>query len=467
MTDEELTAAIREVQERAKARVPQGALGLEGVSAPDLMPLVHARDAAESKVAAIGTVNPRPPGFKNDLIQAVKRRIARMMDWYVRDQIEFNRASMACVHATLEAMTELSRGIAALAAHHQALAAHHRQLQQEIDHYRINDVLQHWSSWRQGFEERRNASEIHALRTISELQGAFQHRVTLLEESFRKLVGQTHSEFTHQIADSNREIQLRLWSDLQKIRAEYDALIHSELRLIRQKGLTAAPVAVHAPLAGSSEPPLAIDWTRFAETFRGSEDRIREQHRRYTARFQDAPGEILDLGCGRGEFLGCAREAGLPARGIDANEDCVSQCRAKGFSAERGDFFEHLASLPERSLGGVFCSQVIEHLTPAQLPALVGLIAAKLKPGGVAIFETPNPACLAIFATHFYIDPTHTRPVPPALLRFYCEEAGLGAIEIEYLSPAVESMPALSTLPSEMREAFFGALDYALIARKL
>jgi len=123
VTDEELTAAIREVQEKVRSRVPQGSLGLDGVTAADLMPLVHARDAAEAKVAAIGAVNPRPPGFKNALIQRVKRAVSRALDWHVREQVEFNRATMACVQATMEALADVSRGLAALAAHQQQLQA--------------------------------------------------------------------------------------------------------------------------------------------------------------------------------------------------------------------------------------------------------------------------------------------------------------------------------------------------------
>ncbi|MGH9672319.1 MAG: hypothetical protein ACRD44_04000, partial [Bryobacteraceae bacterium] len=79
----------------------------------------------------------------------------------------------------------------------------------------------------------------------------------------------------------------------------------------------------------------------------------------------------------------------------------------------------------------------------------------------------PNPECLAIFATHFFLDPTHTRPIPPALMVFYLEEAGFGLIEVERLSPAVESMPAVASLPADFREAFFGGLDYVVVARKL
>jgi 2-polyprenyl-3-methyl-5-hydroxy-6-metoxy-1,4-benzoquinol methylase len=464
--DEELTAAIREVQQRAKSRVPQGPQILEGIAPPDLMPLVHARDAAEPKVAAIGTVNPRRGGLVNGLVQRVKRLISRGLDWHIREQVEFNRASMACVQATLEALTDLSRSIAALAAHHQQmrqdLGGYHREAEE------LKDIRLHWSEWRQAFEEKRNAAEIYMLRSISEQQGAFQHRLTLLEQSFRQLVKQTHSEFSQELARNTLEVQKRLWEDLQKIRAEYEQIIHTELRLLRQKPSVSAPApAPAAPVASISAPPIPIDWMRFAETFRGSEDRIRKQQRKYAERFQGVIGEVLDLGCGRGEFLEAARAAGIHARGIDLAEENVMLCLGKGLNASRADLFAHLETLRDHSLAGALCSQVIEHLAPDQLPRLLNLIGAKLRQGALVIFETPNPECLAIFATHFFIDPTHTRPVPARLLRFYLEEAGFGGVGIEYLSPAVESFPELAEIPARVRETFFGGLDYALTARKL
>jgi O-antigen chain-terminating methyltransferase len=129
--------------------------------------------------------------------------------------------------------------------------------------------------------------------------------------------------------------------------------------------------------------------------------------------------------------------------------------------------FDYLQSLPDGSLGGAYCAQVVEHLAPAAVPRFIELLSRKLRLGALAALETPNPECLAIFATHFYLDPTHTRPVPAPLLRFYLESAGFGSIQIESLSPAVESMPELAELPGAFREAFFGGLDYAIVARKL
>ncbi len=205
MGDEELAAVIQAVKDRARAASPNGTIGIEGIPAPDFLPLVHARDAAEAKVAAIGTVNPRPPGFKNAIAQKFKSLISRMLDWHVREQVEFNRASMACVQASLELMADLSRALAAVAAHQrqfredtlareqEALAREREALAREqeilVREQKIRedfaapiqellDVRRHWVEWRVGFEEHRNVSEIHMLRTISELQSAFQHRVT-------------------------------------------------------------------------------------------------------------------------------------------------------------------------------------------------------------------------------------------------------------------------------------------------
>jgi len=306
--DDELTAAIREVRERVRARYPEGGVGWNGIPVADLMPLLHARDAAEAKVAAIGTVNPRAPGLKNSIIQRVKKTIARALDWHVREQVEFNRAAMSCVQATLDALKDTNRSLAELAAQ---TAAFHHQLREEMailhgEAQEMRDLRTHWAEWRVGFEERRAASEIYMLRTISELQAAFQHRVTLLDQNFRESIKHQHGEFTSaldrstieiqkQLDRNSVEVQRRLWKDLEQVRGEYERMIHTELRLIRQRTAERAaetgPEPVPAPLVA---PTVAIDWMRFAETFRGSEERIREHQKRYAARFASAAGEILD-----------------------------------------------------------------------------------------------------------------------------------------------------------------------------
>jgi O-antigen chain-terminating methyltransferase len=451
VTTGELTAIIREIRERVRAQHPQGSAA--GLPLPDLMPIVHARDAAEAKVAAVGSVNPRAPGLLNSLVQAVKRLVARLLDWHVREQVEFNRAVMTALGAVLEALNENNRALARLAAHADEFRAEARELK---------DIRAHWAAWRADWEQKLAANEIQFLRNVADLQGAFQHRASLMESNFRDLVRSQHADFTGALDRSGVEIQMRLWADLERIRLEFERLIHAQLRLVRQRAAVAAPAPAPPAVTVPERPP--IDWLAFAERFRGSREYVQQRQRIYVPRFEGCRA-VLDLGCGRGEFLELMREAGIPARGIDEVAEAVALCRSRGLEAEQAEIFSHLAGLPDASLDGIFCAQVIEHLAPERVLELVRLAAAKLQRGGLLLVETPNPESLAIFTTHFYLDPTHRRPVPPALTVFYLEEAGFGGSEVQRFAP--EALPGLSDLPESFRQAFFAGLDYAVFARKL
>ncbi|MBI3678919.1 MAG: class I SAM-dependent methyltransferase [Acidobacteria bacterium] len=469
----EIAAVIREIQERVRARYPLNIAGSEQIPLADLMPVVHARDRAEGNVAAIGTVNPRPPGLVNGLIQSVKRTIARGLGWFVRDQIEFNRACLDCVHALLEATNEANRAMAALACQvDRRIEDLRNQMQAEMQPLRrtaealaeeareLKDVRGHWAEWRQEWERKLSINEIQFLRSVADLQTAFQHRATLMESNFRDLAGSQHRDFAVALDKARLEIQERLWAELAKVRMEFEKLIHNELRVMRQRVQAATPAPAASPataVAGLPEAP--IDCLRFADRFRGTEDYVRRIQKRYVEKFAGF-GEVLDIGCGRGEFLECLREAGMVAKGIDSNAEMVALCRSKDLYAEQADLFDYLGELDEASLDGIFCAQVVEHLPPHRVPEMISLAAAALRPGGRIVIETPNPECLAIFATHFYLDPTHRRPVPAALLAFYLEESGFGQIATEYMNPAEESLPHL---PDALR----GGLDYAISATRL
>lgn len=478
----ELAAIIREIQDRVRARYPIHTAGETNIPLADLTNTVHARDRAEAKVAAIGTVNPRPPGLVNNVIQAAKRGIARSFNWLLRDQIEFNRASVDCVNTLMEAINEGNRAIKALAVQtdrrfeelRQDLRVESETLRQAADKLQtrsveiaaigpeFNDIRQHWIHWRQEWERKLSINEVQFLRSVADLQSGFHHRSTLMESTFRDLVASQHKDYNAALERTGAEIQKTFWKDIDAVRSEFEKLIHYELRIVRQRA-TALSFPGGAAVGGPAEP--AVDWIRFADGYRGKFEDIRDRQRRHVEKFQGCR-RVLDLGCGRGEFLDCLREAGIAATGIESNAEMAGFCRSRGLEAEMADMFAYLAQ-SKNSIDGIFCSQVVEHLPPARVPELIALAAAALEPGGRILLETPNPECLAIFASHFYIDPTHQRPVPATLLGFYLEEAGFKGISVEYLNPAIETMPSLASLPEEFRHAFFGGLDYAISARRI
>lgn len=471
MESAELIAILQEVRHRVRARNPQTSVGKVEIPLPDLLPIVHARDAAMGKVAAIGSVNPRRGGLGNTLVQGWKRFVARVLDWHVREQVEFNRKIVACVDATIEALNDSNRALAGVGSRLDELYSRTAALEQPMQQLEgeLRDIRSHWSDWRLDWERKLAQNEVQFLRSVADLHGGFQHRTDMLDANYRDSLHAMHTEFTAGMAKSALDIQQKMWVDLERIRLEYERLIHSELRTIRQRaeitGATGARPAA-SPMPVAAPVPLEFDYGRFAERFRGTEEYVKSGQRFYLPHFVGRRN-VLDIGCGRGEFLEMMRDAEVPATGIDLSEESVATCRHKGLEAEVADLFEYLAALPEGALDGIFCSQVVEHLPPERLPEMIKLCARSLSRNGAIAIETPNPECLAIFATHFYLDPTHTRPVPHPLLAFYLEEFGIGNIKVKRLSPAVESMASLQSLPEDFRDAFFGSLDYAITGRKL
>jgi len=465
----ELTALINGIRDSVRRRHPsEAAPAGVPVDLPDLLPILHARDAAFAKAAAIGRVNPRHGGPVNALIQAVKRLVARALGWFVRDQVEFNRASVASTEAILAAFQESNRALRDLAARIPDVSAMIEPRLGPLERDTA-DLQAHWQAWRGEWERKLSANEMQFLRGLADLQGAFHHRATLMEANYREMVAGQHRDFEGALERANLDLQRRFWADLERIRLDYESIIHNELRVVRQRAGLLAPAAAPAPVAASSTPASfteSFDTWKFAEKFRGPEEYVRKNHEFYLPYFTGRK-KIVDLGCGRGEFLALLKEHGIAAHGIEYSEELVAYCRRQDLDVSKADIFEYLAAAPEFSLDGLFCSQVVEHLAPARLPDLIRLAHSRLAPGGVLIVETPNPECLAIFATHFYLDPTHTRPIPPALLAFYFEEFGFGQLETRRFADATEATPALASLPGDVRAALFGPQDYAVIGKRL
>ena len=214
-------------------------------------------------------------------------------------------------------------------------------------------------------------------------------------------------------------------------------------------------------------------YVSFEDQFRGTRADIKERASVYLPAINLAKAgtettPILDIGCGRGEWLEFLKENELHAQGVDVNHVMVSQCAELGLEVINGDAIDYLRTIKSNSLGAVTGMHIIEHIPFKRLIALFDEVLRVLKPGGVAIFETPNPENLIVGACNFYYDPTHLNPLPPEPMRFVLEARGFGSIEIMRLHPNSDAMikEGSAQVQAAINEMMFGPQDYALVAYK-
>ena len=236
------------------------------------------------------------------------------------------------------------------------------------------------------------------------------------------------------------------------------AELEERLTRVERRPAGAAPATVAAQPAAAALP----DYFAFEARMRGRSEEIRERQRAYVEDFRDA-APVLDVGCGRGELVGLLREAGIEARGVDADADMVVFARGEGLPVEQADLLAYLDGAPDGSLGGVFAGQVVEHLPPPALMRLFQLAAAKLRPGGLFVAETINPLS-PLALRSFFADLTHAQPLVPETLALLAKQAGFREVETRFLNPPLAD-DELGGIDERVREILFAPLDYAILAR--
>lgn len=254
---------------------------------------------------------------------------------------------------------------------------------------------------------------------------------------------------------------------------------------------SAASLADGASTAPAGASAAAVDlnsfkYLGFENEFRGPVEEIRRRLEAYLPLFE-GQSDVLDIGCGRGEFLDLLRGQGISSRGIDINDAMVEETRSRGLAAEKADALTYLEALPDGSLGGVFAAQVIEHLPSGYLTTLVEVAGRKVRPGGLLVFETINPTCWVAFFESYIRDLTHVRPLHPETMQYLLRVSGFSGVRVLYSSPvpadgrlaplgvdlsAVDD-PVLrhliETVESNTRALngrLFGYQDYAVIGRR-
>ena len=247
---------------------------------------------------------------------------------------------------------------------------------------------------------------------------------------------------------------------------------------------TGGTAAATAPRESGPLPAMeALDshkYVGFEDRFRGAPEDIRRRLSAYLPLFAGAR-DVLDIGCGRGEFLRLLREQGVTARGIDVNAAMVEVCRGHSLDVTEADALSYLRAQPDGSLGGLFAAQVVEHLEPRYLMAFLDAAFDKLRPGAPMVLETINPACWFAFFESYIRDITHVRPIHPDTLQYLLVASGFQRVEITYSAPYPDSdklqpIPATPSLGESintlnanverLNNLLFTWLDYAAIGRR-
>jgi SAM-dependent methyltransferase len=212
-------------------------------------------------------------------------------------------------------------------------------------------------------------------------------------------------------------------------------------------------------------------YSAFQDAFRGSRAEIKLRQAEYLPLLREhhigtGAMPVLDLGCGRGEWLELLCDENLVGRGVDRNEQMVENCRAAGFDVQTADALGYLRSLPADSLGAVTAFHLVEHLPFDIVLGIVDESLRVLRAGGVLILETPNPQNLLVGACNFHFDPTHLRPLPSPMLRFFVEARGFCRVEIRNLHPyetAVRFPDEGDLIAARLNDFLYGPQDYAVI----
>ena len=258
----------------------------------------------------------------------------------------------------------------------------------------------------------------------------------------------------------------------------------------------AADVSARSRVSTANPPPIDstddYKYVGFEDAFRGSYEHITANLAEYVPIFAGAT-DVVDLGCGRGEFLMALKSAGVSARGVDTNAAMVAAAREHGLDVSRGDALGYIAPLPDTSLGGVIATQVVEHMEPSYLLQLLDAVSRTLRPGAPLVLETINPASWYAFFSSYIRDPTHVRPVHPETLQYLVRASGFERVEIRYRSPLPDHAKLKTVyLPEELRasddlsaatltqvvdtlnantarlnELMFGPMDYAVIGYRI
>jgi SAM-dependent methyltransferase len=272
-----------------------------------------------------------------------------------------------------------------------------------------------------------------------------------------------------QLLSQLESLQLQMRSEMEIVLTALDELEQPDLG---EKAVTPLQAVADRQAKKERSQQLVEFYMALEDRFRGDRSDIYDRLSVYLP-WVDTDHLAIDLGCGRGEWLTLLRDHHIPAIGIDNSPRMVKNCENLKLKVSQIDVLDYLGTLANDSVGTVTGFHIVEHLPFDQVIQLFAETLRVLKPGGVAIFETPNPENVLVGSCNFYIDPTHRNPLPSNMMQFLALEVGFAQTEVKYLHPnpgelSHEDLPEgpEKQIIDRFNHFFYSAQDYAIIGYK-
>ncbi len=142
--------------------------------------------------------------------------------------------------------------------------------------------------------------------------------------------------------------------------------------------------------------------------------------------------EILNLWCGRGEFLEAAREEGRKALGVEEDSRLVRICQEKNLRVQHASSLDYLEAVPMNSLTAVFLQDLGERGSLGDLLWLVNALASRMVKSGVVVILNHYPQSV-LGTEEAFKDPSLERILHPETLQALLHNAGFNEVEVSYL----------------------------------
>lgn len=311
-------------------------------------------------------------------------------------------------------------------------------------------------------------------RALNQASEKFEQQIAALE---KQLADSPDSASYEALKSEHAATSLRLVTTETRLAHVQQAVQAQDARieaLDRQLQILIAKDQSHQDAAKVLD-PLYAD---FENAFRGDRALVRLRSKPYLGWVSEggagtAEAPVLDIGCGRGEWLELLRDHGLVGKGIDLNSVFIGACRELDLDVIEGDAIATLRAMPDDSVGAITSMHLVEHLPFEAVIALLDEAKRVIRPGGVIVLETPNPENLSVATHTFYFDPTHRNPLPPEALRWIVQARGFQDARIERLKEArdinapdllPDSVPSASSI-NFILKTLHAAPDYAIVAR--